>query len=77
MIEVVQNMERSRKGCKKSKRSHNIEGRSEKELQQQARHEKGPNNKLKKRKRKDLIPNEIEEVVNATEKPFHRYQDVA
>ena len=47
------------------------------ELRQQAKYEKGPNNRLKKRRRKDLTPDEIEEVVAATDKPFHRYQDVA
>ena len=54
-----------------------MEGRTEKELQKQAHNEKGPNNKLKKRKRKDLSPDEIETIVAATKKPFHMYKDVA
>ena len=61
----------------KSKPSHNIEGRTENELKKQAMYEKGPNNKLKKRKRKDLTPEEIETIVAATNKPFHKYKDVA
>ena len=70
-------MQRSRKNLKKSKPSHNMEGRTEKELHQQAHYEKGPNNKLKKRQRRDLEPDEIEAIVAATKKPFHRYKDVA
>ena len=32
---------------------------------------------MKKRQRKDLTPDEIEEIVAATNKPYHRYEDVA
>ena len=70
-------MHRSRKKTMKSKPSHNVEGRTEKELWKQARHEKGPNNKLKKRQLKDLEPEEIEEIIAATKKPYHKYKDVA
>ena len=49
-------------GLKRSKPAHNIEGRTERELMQQQRLEKGKSSRLKKRHRKDLSAEEIDAV---------------
>ena len=65
--ELLQNVgARTLRGTKRSKSSHNIEGRTEDDLRKQRHHEKAPCRKFKKRHRKDLSLEEVEEIVNAT-----------
>ena len=65
--ELLQNVEaRTPRGTKRSNSSHNIEGRTEDDLRKQRHYEKAPSRKFKKRHRKDLSLEEVEEIVNAT-----------
>ena len=68
---------RTRVGQKKSKPSHNIEGRTEKDLSKQRAAEKMSISKFKKRHRKDLSAAEIEAIVAASNEPFLMQKDIA
>ena len=61
----------------KSKPANNIEGRSERDLQQQRRMDKALCSHYKRRHRKDLTAAEIEKIVAAADKPFTMHKDVA
>lgn len=65
------------RGLKRSKPEHNAEGRTERDLREQAHQEKGASSKLKKRHRKNLSAQEIEAIVAATREPFGTQQTVA
>lgn len=65
------------RGIKRSRPEHNSEGRTEKDLREQAHQEMGAGSKLKKRRRKDLPPEEIESIVAATLEPFGTQHVVA
>lgn len=64
-------------GCKRSTASHNIEGRTEKDLKRQAQTDKAFYRKFKKRHRKDLSSEEIRQIVEAAKQPFKSHKDVA
>ena len=68
--EPIQEMEdqraRSLKGLKKSKPSHNMEHATEKELKRQRQSDNVWKKKFKKRHRKDLSVEELEDIIAAT-----------
>ena len=68
---------RQRRGLKLSKPSHNVEGRSERDLQAQNNLDKGVSSKLKKRRRKDLSVADVECIVASASKPYNLLKDVA
>ena len=68
---------RSQKGLKKSKRSHNPSGKSEADLKKIRDSEKVKCRHFKKRHRKDLSPDEIDQIVEATKRPFCMLKYVA
>ena len=65
------------KGLKRSRPEHNDEGRTEGDLREQADKERGASSKLKKRHRKLLSADEIEQIVAACKEPFATQQVVA
>ena len=69
--------QRSRIGFKRSKPSHNIEGVSEKELRLRRQQDSRAGRKFKKRHRKDLTADEIEEIIAASKEPYRIHADIA
>ena len=75
--EVAEQRERSLKGLKKSRPIHNLEHASEKELKQERQKDSVFKNRFKKRYRKDLSVEEIEEIIVATKQPYRLHKEVA
>ena len=69
--------ERSRKGLRNSRRGQNAEGRTEAQLRHQSQQDKAHCRKYKKRSRKDLSYEEIEQVIAATKQPYLLHKDIA
>ena len=62
---------------KYSKRSHNAQGLLEKDLKKIRDKEKAKCRKFKKRHRKDLDPEEVEEIVAMVNQPYCLLKDVS
>ena len=68
---------RSRRGIKLSKRQHNLEGLLGKELRQRETMDTPPSRYYRKRRRRELAPEEIEKIVATSREPYQRYEDIA
>ena len=75
--EEVEQRARSRKGLKRSKPIHNLEQESEKELKRQRQSDSVWKSTFKKRLRKDLSVEEIENIIAATKQPYKLHTDIA
>ena len=60
-----------------SRPSHNAAHMTEKKLKEQADEERRICRRLKKRRRRDLSPDEIDAIVEATKQPYKLQKDVA
>ena len=67
---------RSRLNQKRSKPEHNPEGETEEKLKQQRVRDRVWSSKLKKRKRKDLTVEEVEDIVAAAQEPYKHHKDI-
>ena len=70
-------MVRSMKGQKRSKPNHNLEGEQEGVLKQERKKDRVWASKFKKRHRKDLSVEELEEILEETKKPYLLFKDIA
>ena len=77
MMTSINSYPRSRRGQKKSKPTDNAEGLKEKDLRRRRDQDTVASCKYKKRHRKDLTAEEIEQIVEATKVPFRLYKDIA
>ena len=71
------NIVRSRRGYKKSKRGNNVEGLLVKEIRYREMMDTPPSRHYRKRRRRELEPDEIEKIVATSKEPFQRYEDIA
>ena len=76
-VSISNDRTRTLRGRKKSTAKHNVEGLSEGELKRQRRQEAALCRKYKKRHRKDLSSEELEEIILATKQPFMLLKDIA
>ena len=68
---------RTRVGLKHSRPEHNAEGETEGKLKQLRDIDRVWTCKLKKRHRKDLSIEEIEEILEAAKQPYRLHKDIA
>ena len=68
---------RSRRGLSRSRPGQNLEGLTEGELKRQRQHDRADCRKYKKRTRKDLSCDEIEELLNAAKEQHRLHKDLA
>ena len=76
-VAVQDEQQRTKVGKKRSKAAHNAEGVEEAELKKWRIEDKGLCRKYKKRHRKDLTPEEIDEIIRVASEPFALHKVIA